>query len=64
MDSAISVFGIHYCCILSGGQFFTIRGKAIPSFSPVLHKEVSGVYWVVQCYLQLEKKILIIFYGL
>lgn len=35
-----------------------IEGKVIPSFSPVTHKEVSEIYWVVQCYLQLERKFL------
>ena len=55
MDSTINVFW-HQCCILSGGQSFTIEGKVIPSFSLVTHKEVSAVYWVVQCYLQLERE--------
>lgn len=33
------------------------EGKVIPTFSPVTHKEVSGIYWVVQCYLHLETKL-------
>lgn len=56
MDSTINIFW-HWC--LSWGQFFIIEGKVIPNFSLATHKEVTGVYWVVQSYLQLEMKFLL-----
>lgn len=51
MDLAINVSGINVIfCV--GVSFSGMKER----FPPVTHKEVSGIYWVVQCYLKLETK--------
>ena len=51
MDLTINVSGINvvFCVEVSFPQWKE-------SISPVTHKEVIGVYWVVQYYLQLKTK--------